>query len=149
MKGCIAVILSNPISFFMLDESPASFIDNDGNCFIGKFDTDNNGFFDWLRVKSNKIIGVRWLIYDAEDTDLVIKHLPKHSNVQYDNDGSVFIYFDQEVDFDEDISCDQDFGENNFYVSEAGTYAISFSANSIGDIAEIGALNKDISTPRP
>lgn len=144
MEECIIIILSKTVTFLTTEESPSSF-DYGGNRFFGKFSTDNNGFFDWLRNKSSQIIGVRWTAYDEQGFRLVADNLLSLSNVEIDGSGSICIYFGQEVEFDESISCDQDFGENNFYITAEGLCAISFSTFSVEQaIKEVGEIRKEI-----
>lgn len=145
MKDCIVILLSEAISFMFLDESSDSFSNERGDIFKARFDTDNNGFFDWLRTKPNEIIGVRWTAYDDNDFRYVIDALPKLSNIEFDASGSLCIYFGEERAFDDAISCSQDFGENNFYVGNSGTCAMSFSTLGIESLKELkGYPEKEI-----
>jgi len=146
MKDCIVILLSETISFMFLDESSDSFLNENGDIFKARFDTDNNGFFDWLRTKSNEIIGVRWTAYDDSDFKYVINAISKLSNIESDASGSICIYFGDERVFDDATSCNQDFGENNFYVGSSGYCAMSFSTLGIESLKELkGYSEKEIS----
>ena len=130
MKDCIVVVLSKVIRFLAVAESPREF-DFDGHQLLGQFESNNNGFIDWLRDNSSKIIGVRWSAYDDKAAQLVSGKLAYLCNVEVDNNGAILIFFGDVQNFDESTSCDQSFGDNNFYMSSTGLCAMSFSTTSI------------------
>lgn len=89
---------------------------------------DFNGFYDWLRVKSGKIIGIRFKPFDESELIAEYTHHLPYCRLNYSgkNLESLEIYFSKERDFDFEISNDAYFGGNNLYVTENQTLAIIF-----------------------
>lgn len=131
MKECTMVIFKYPLCMLSFDESPNEFIcPNVGN-FKALFKTDNNGFIDWLRLSTGKIIGVTWSAFDELDSEFVKQRVPDLTCIEFDHMNNLYIYFGDEKYFNKERSIDQDFGENNFYVSDTGYYAMSFTTFSL------------------
>jgi hypothetical protein len=88
---------------------------------IGHF----NGFYDWLRDFTGRIIGVRY--FPFEDSNFLLNELVELNYSKIDKD-SVDIYFVDEEHrlINEDISDDQKFGENRIFKSATGKYFLTF-----------------------
>jgi len=81
------------------------------------------GFFDWLRISEEDIVGIRMFFFDdlAYTASLLEKSYVKGV---FDN-RSIEILFKGDS-FDLDLSGDQDFTENYVYKSDTGEYLIMF-----------------------
>ncbi len=86
------------------------------------------GFFDWLRIDEEQVIGVRLTIFDDE-LDYLVPELARPNYVQQLPDSfGVEIFFTKERQYNPDFSNDQDFMDNWIYRSDDGLLAISFNA---------------------
>lgn len=83
------------------------------------------GFYDWLRTRSGEVIGVRLWIDDVSEQ---IRAAGSCANVISERDCfPLAIYFGESREFEEELSCDQDFGSNMLLVG-ANAFAVTFNA---------------------
>lgn len=83
------------------------------------------GFYDWLRAKNGKVIGVRLAPDEGEIPDHI---LGKLISVDARNSRSlIYIFFEYGEEVDPSISDDCDFGGNMIFEGDRGTVAIKFN----------------------
>lgn len=96
-----------------IPEDVSSPIVLDGDTFTDSGNGEWLGFYDWLRDHDGFVIGVRQKI------DEEIQSFPFGADFQgTDMDKSrrlVTIYFYESTNYDEGLSCDQEFGNNRLY----------------------------------
>jgi hypothetical protein len=133
--SCVIVTLDEKINFYSKLHCPTSFIDCAGNSYVRYFADNDNGFFDWLRCTKGTIIGVRWFPYEERALRAkFISPLRKLDNVVFDEDFlGITIYFSKTRIIDETKSADQDFLENNLFVTPDGKCALSFSTDRLSE----------------
>ena len=86
------------------------------------------GFYDWLRDKDERVIGVR--LYFGEKTIYFPFNRP-FFNVEIDLIKLLLhAFFTDNKSIDEAKSEDQDFGENSLYLGKNGSIGISFHGPS-------------------
>ena len=88
------------------------------------------GHYDWLRNFANRIVGVRyWPFCDLEQMNVVVELVRRcrsYSYIKADSDlKNVSILFDTS-EINEQISNDQDLGDNGIYITPDGEYAFCF-----------------------
>ena len=86
------------------------------------------GFYDWLRDRSGRVVGVRQYI---DDLDAFPWDRPFRGASRGVGKRELLIFFDDEHAFDENSSCDQDFGDN-FLFAHGNLIAITLSATGLG-----------------
>ena len=95
----------------------------------------STGHFDWLRTSSGGVMGVKyWPFNDAVHADPVRRLLVKCSSLKYTIRDSecrhISIFFGGLVaEVAENISNDQDIGENGIYENERGLMALCFEVD--------------------
>lgn len=83
------------------------------------------GFYDWLRTRSGEVIGVRVWIDEVNEQ---IRAAGSCANVISGRDCfPLSIYFGDSREFEEELSCDQDFGSNMLLLS-SNAFALTFKA---------------------
>jgi hypothetical protein len=83
------------------------------------------GFYDWLRTRSGEVIGVRLWVDDANEQ---IRATAACAGVTAERDFfPLTIYLGEPREFEEELSCDQDFGSNMLLVSP-NAFAMTFNA---------------------
>jgi hypothetical protein len=85
------------------------FNSNQNNGFIG--------FFDWLRTDKFTIVGIRICYFEHHNYNDV---LGKYSYTKLTNEGKWIEILFKNIQYDHDISGDQDFTNNYVYKSEEG-----------------------------
>ncbi len=113
---------------------------NNIDFFIDSNSEENKGFtgfFDWLRLDSSTIIGIRIWFFDHQ---IYNQLLMKYSYVipSYENK-CMEIYFILNQKYASDISDDQDFTNNYVYRSQDNNYIITFETNLLEE-AELDSL---------
>lgn len=81
------------------------------------------GFFDWLRISEENIVGIR--VYFFDDLAYTACLLERSYAKGVFNNRSIEILFKGDS-FDFNLSGDQDFTENYVYKSDTGEYLIMF-----------------------
>lgn len=105
------------------EERVACRIQLDGKTFSGTGAGGWLGFYDWLRTSEGKIIGVRQYVDDRS----IFPFSRTFQGVKTHAGFEVCVFFGQSREFDETVSCDQDFGDN--YLLTAGDeIALTFNA---------------------
>lgn len=83
------------------------------------------GFYDWLRTRSGEVIGVRLWVDEANEQ---LRAAGSCAGVVAGRDCfPLAIYFGESREFEDELSCDQDFGSNMLLVS-ANAFAMTFNA---------------------
>jgi hypothetical protein len=100
-----------------------------------------NGFYDFLRESGGGIIGIRFMPYpDAEFLLTSVRGSHRLRVARQGLQGTLTIYFGDDVAFDSSVSIDQYFGDNAIYRSlETGRFAISFGLDTLSP-AETASL---------
>lgn len=106
------------------DSCPLSFL-QDGEFFRSLRGVDFNGFYDFLRDNSGRILGTSLSVFPA--AELLLDTLRPFSYVEVVNPTILRIFFGQDRNFDPSISIDQYFGDNRIYRSTSGRTALSLS----------------------
>ena len=97
----------------------------------------STGHFDWLRSSSGGIIGVRYWPFDDAVHAAPVERLLKRCRslnyvVQDPANRFVSIFFGgSAAEVAEDISNDQDLGENGIYENQHGLMALCFEVDSL------------------
>jgi len=97
----------------------------------------STGHFDWLRSASREIVGVRyWPFDDAVHTSAVDQLLSQCRSLEYaivdPEDRFVSVFFGGAIAaVEEDISNDQDLGENGIYENQQGAMALCFEVDAL------------------
>jgi hypothetical protein len=125
--GTVAVVLSaveRPCVYQIPDASGPELVLG-GEVFKDSGAGDWLGFYDWLRTKTGKIIGIRLWV------DEVSRHLRAAAvcvNVVANTECFPFVvYLGDEREFADENSCDQDFGSNMLLLS-SGKFALTFNS---------------------
>lgn len=133
--NCLILILDEKLEAIHVPSCPTSLRDGAGNLYTNSYPEDDNGFYDWLRRANGEIIGVRWFPY--EDGALDNKNTRYLKSLKYIGLGNdlreIAIYFGDSREFEEQNSCDQDFLQNNLFISKAGKCAVSFSTANLSE----------------
>ena len=126
--GYVAMILSEQSVPRLVDISAAD-VDASAVRLAGKDHVDSGagdwlGFYDWLRDRAGRVIGVQQWI----DEPSTYPFAKAFAGVDADSHGGcVRIFFGQSRDVDEAASCDQDFGSNRLLVA-SDSIALTFNA---------------------
>jgi hypothetical protein len=93
---------------------------------------DFTGFYDWLRRADGRVIGVRYLPFEASrGVGDAVAALP-YVEVSADR-SSLTIFFSADRAFEPAASGDQAFGGNRVFVTDDGAYALTFDAGSLDE----------------
>jgi hypothetical protein len=106
-----------------------------GRCYQDAGLGDFTGFYDWLRAADGRVIGVRYLPFEASRAVCDAVAAFPYVDVTADR-SSLVAFFSAERAFDPARSGDQAFGRNRVFVAADGAYALTFDAGSLND-AEI------------
>jgi len=83
------------------------------------------GFYDWLRTKTGELIGVRLWV---DEVNIHLSNATHCVNVVADKKCFPFVvYFGDQREFEDEQSCDQDFGSNMLMLG-AGKFALTFNS---------------------
>ena len=128
--GTVAVVLSpteQPRVYAINDLSGSKF--SLGNeVFTDSGAGDWLGFYDWLRTKSGTVIGVRLWTDEANDQ---IRAAGRCAGVAAgDSCFPLVVYLGAEREFEDEKSCDQDFGSNMLLLGPNG-FALTFNSPSL------------------
>ena len=96
-----------------------------GQQFEDFADRDFNGFYDFLRDNSGRVLGVSFS--PSAPPAFLLEGLRALPYIEIAYSTTVRICFGRERNFDLSISMDQYYGENRIYRSSAGRIALSFS----------------------
>ncbi|MBW8847785.1 MAG: ubiquinone/menaquinone biosynthesis methyltransferase [Burkholderiales bacterium] len=125
----VAVILDRdrPPAIHALDHVPERALQLDDEEFNDAGLGDFIGFYDWLRSREGRVIGVcLWPLLDEKSADL--QAFDQCANVESAHDGAqLSIYFGDERIFDLAESGDQDFGDNRLFVGSS-RHVLTFNA---------------------
>ena len=126
--GYVAVILSEQSVPRLVDIAAAD-VDAPAVRLAGKDHVDAGagdwlGFYDWLRDRAGRVIGVQQWLFEPSTYPFA----KAFAGVDADShSGCVRIFFGQSRDVDEAASCDQDFGSNRLLVAN-DSIALTFNA---------------------
>jgi hypothetical protein len=87
------------------------------------------GFYDWLRDGCENVLGVRYTPF--EQTEFLTQELKELSYAKADPPRHIEIYFSERREFDEKLSCDQEFLYDAIFRSDDGKYAIGFGMEKL------------------
>ena len=126
-RSTVAVVLSPHAlpKLYPLAEEPEEEMDLDGQKFKDSGLGDWQGFYDWLRTSSGKVIGVQqWL----DEPHVHVGALARCRNVVLpSHQASLLIFFENERAFNTELSNDQDFGSNRLLLGQ-DAFALTFCA---------------------
>ncbi|WP_431052992.1 hypothetical protein [Roseateles sp. L2-2] len=117
------------------EDCPNFFADDTGHQYSRVCEDDDNGFYDWLRSPEENVIGVRWFPYEgAVLRDRRLAYLKELGYLDVERDHlETSIFFSESREIDKPKSCDQDFCNNNVFISDHGVCAISFSTANLSE----------------
>jgi hypothetical protein len=128
MNEHIILILDNKLKIKYIDQLlPKLRIDHVD--FINELESDFIGFYDWLRESDDVIKGVRLVPFDFAEEALT--QIPNRPYIQKLHDYGLELYFTDEGNYVDQISCDQDIGRTKLYKSGASDYAIGFNIKNL------------------
>jgi hypothetical protein len=150
-KGEFLVVIFRPsLTLALLEALPRDGLLVDGANYRPVPKGDSAAFYDWLRDRSGRVLGVRhW----PSEPNLPIQAIGQLPYVRLGHDGSsVEVYFGDSREVDDDQSDDQAFGGSTQFVSESGDFAIAFetyflSESEVASIREARAGWASITTP--
>lgn len=123
----ILLVLKKQLDIVLLEDISSEILVNE-QVFKQKDYGDFNGFYDWLRNHDNKIVGLRYFLF--EDYQFIIDSFRYLDYVETEltkqNNSILNIYFSEKRTFIDEISNDQLFIDNYIYKSELNEYAITF-----------------------
>lgn len=144
MEGAILFLAcSQSLDVFFGNDFPRTFV-RDEQHFEDLDDRDFNGFYDFLRDDSRRVLGVRFL--PSAPPEFLLDSLKSLPYVERGLSTELRIFFSQERKFDPSISVDQYFGENRIYCSTTGRIALSFSLAPL-NVSEVRSI--PLTTPPP
>ncbi|NSL88296.1 hypothetical protein ECE50_015760 [Chitinophaga sp. Mgbs1] len=86
------------------------------------------GFFDWLRIDQETIVGIRMSFFDDLPYNSILLSKPYVKGV-FENKSVELLFREGNVDFD--LSGDQDFTNNYVYESANGEYLFTFGVDHL------------------
>jgi hypothetical protein len=89
------------------------------------------GFYDWLRDRDGNLLGVRYTPF--EETEFLTQEMSVLGYVKTDPPRHLEIYFSERREFDEKLSCDQEFLYDAIFRSDDGEYAIGFGMEELSE----------------
>lgn len=89
------------------------------------------GFYDWLRDAQGNLLGVRYT--PSDQTEFLTEQLKGLAYVKSDPSRHLEIYFSDRREFDDTLSCDQEFLYDAVFRSDDGEYAIGFGMEELND----------------
>lgn len=95
------------------------------------------GFYDWLRLEKGKIVGLYVHLDESEGRDLGVPALMGVETVsppEWQGAKDMRIWFSRQSEFDENLSCDQDFGDNGIFHGSKGSVILVFNAPPQGEV---------------
>lgn len=81
------------------------------------------GFYDWLKTREGRVIGIRLHVDSSDTLSLVSRHAGPGVAIA---NRAISIRISIEDTVDELLSDDQDFGDNEVFVGRDGSLAITF-----------------------
>ena len=100
---------------------------------------DWTGFYDWLRDLEGNVLGVRYTPF--EETEFLTQEVGALGYVKADPPRHLEIYFSDRREFDEKLSCDQEFLYDAIFRSDDGEYAIGFGMEELSE-SNLSSLEK-------
>lgn len=152
-NGSLILLFRNELKIILTDSVPSLEFSFCESKYRDIGNGDWNGFYDWLRGPDSRLLGVRYWPFD--ERQFLFSVLPQHSYLSMESGKSIKVYFSDRRDFAEEISADQEFGNDIVFVSENGEYAISFSTkllsesdihtllNSGAQVMELGSIGSE------
>lgn len=123
-KGEFLLIVFRPeLTLAFLEVQPPSSFAIVGTTYRAVPTDDDAGFYDWLRDRTGRIMGVRYWLQDRS----ILAALGRLPYVRVPPDGRcVEIFFAKNRETDEARSNDQAFGGVSHFLADSGEWAISF-----------------------
>lgn len=133
-RGCVMVILGEPIKLAKGDSWPIASFTSNGKCYrdcgFGEF----TEFYDWLRNARDQVIGVRLDL--CADTEFLSNHAERRDYMLVKDVGTfkyLEIYFSETWDVDPLRSCDRGFVYDPVFRSDDGEIAIAFDTGWLSE----------------
>lgn len=137
-KSCLVVFLRSRLRLGIAAPWPLSGLEAAGVRYTPMPFGDGLGFYDWLRDRDRKVLGVRLWPFDlAYPTLAECKHL---EYIEVEPDKNVAIYFVPEAQVVPAFSCDQDFLYSALFRSQGDDIAIAFGLENL-NARELGSLS--------
>jgi hypothetical protein len=138
-KGEFLLVVFRPeLTLALLEVQPPSGFAIAGATYRVVPTDDYAGFYDWLRSRTGRIIGVRYWLQDGS----VLTALSRRAYVHVPPDRRcIEIFFGKSRESDEARSNDQAFGGVSHFVADSGEWAISFETYFL-EPAEIQAIRE-------
>lgn len=122
------VIIRRDGSAKLLEDHPGTSLTVDGESFVtDKPDPDWLGFYDWLRVATGEVIGVRLQLDDPSSIASEVLELLCSVDSRNSRD-ELYVFFGSQREFEPALSDDADFGGNVLYRGEFGSVALTFNS---------------------
>src|SRR5262249_31761580 len=127
----LAIVLAEPPKLILLPTEVGVSITLQGKVFVDSGLGDWIGFYDWLRTRDGKLLGVRtWL--EKMSADDLRRNLAGNSAVELGN-GEVRVWFSEERGFDEAFSADQDLGTHRMMRAGSDEFALTFDVERLSE----------------
>lgn len=132
----LLLVFDERLDLVVKDSCPLSFV-HDSHFFENIRGQDFNGFYDFLRDDSGRVLGISFSVFPA--AEFLLDSLRAFSYVQCVDPTVLRIFFGRDRDFNPSNSIDQYFGENRVYRSTSGKVALSFSLAPLAP-SEVGSI---------
>lgn len=131
MAKSLAIVLTEPPTLVLLPAEVGDSVSLRGKGFVDSGLGDWIGFYDWLRTRDGKLLGVRsWL--DEMGAEDLRRTLAQNSAVELGK-GDVRVWFSADRDFDEAFSADQDLGTHRIVRAGADEFALTFNVERLSE----------------
>ena len=132
-KKTLVVLLIPHLTLSLIEKFPLEKLNVGSNKYRNLGEGIWQGFYDWLRDASGKIIGVRF--WRFEDADLQLSNIASLPYVLVNRDKDyIEIYFSDSRQYVIEKSDDQDFGAQRIFVDDGGTWAIALDVSMLNEL---------------
>jgi hypothetical protein len=120
-------MLGENINVYPIDEATEN-LQLNGMTFRRESDYDANAFYDWLRNRNGKIVGLKLDL--EEESQYLIERIEEFDYVKTENKRTyyrfVYLFFGKDRKFDRKLSGDQAFWNCFLYFSEGKIFGMTF-----------------------
>ena len=121
------VTLGENINIYPIDDASEN-LQFDGVSFKRDSDYSSNAFYDWLRSRTGKIVGLKLDL--EEESQYLIERIERFYYVKTENKRSyyrfVYLFFGKDRKFDPKLSADQAWWDCYLYFSECQIFGMTF-----------------------
>jgi hypothetical protein len=135
VSSCLVLLLETQLKIFVTPDCPATRLSLAHRVLAEETTGDTNGFYDVLRSRDGRVIGIRYTVGAGFDSLLnAVSKLP-YAQVN-GRQQSMELFFSRERQYDPHKSTDQLFGDDRVFRS-GSLYAMTFG---LGDLPEVDRL---------